>query len=76
MKVKESKLAAELAFEPRQSYSRAFPPFSMLALLPWKHHHSLASTVTMETPSRQPPLWRCGFMFICRSAHFFFSIKN
>lgn len=24
-----------------------------------KHHHALASIVTMETPSRQPPLWRC-----------------
>lgn len=35
-----------------------------------KHHHALASIVTMETPSRQPPLWRCGFTFICRSADF------
>ena len=33
MKVKESKLAAELAFEPRQSYSRAFPPLSTTVTL-------------------------------------------
>lgn len=31
----------------------------LLALLPWKHHPD------------GPPLWRCGFMFICQSADFF-----